>query len=208
MNRHFRTLSLTLLAIALALVVFALASAITNFYLKGGSPQHPTAGPALAHVAEIPLPAPNIATGIRSAPTPLNEVRCLADAIYFEARGESVANQIAVAQVVVNRVRHSAYPSTVCGVVYQGAGGLVCQFSWACEPHFIHDRTAYARSLDLAQFVMLNFKHSNTLPDLVDGATHFHNTTVSPGWAERLRPTATIDGHLFFAKADPRRTRG
>lgn len=61
------------------------------------------------------------------------DLDCMTDAVYYEARGESARGQAAVAQVVMNRVKHPAFPKTVCGVVFQGAGHVICQFSFACD---------------------------------------------------------------------------
>lgn len=149
----------------------------------------------------IALPAQQPVT-LAAAPAPTNELQCLADVIYFEARGESKAGRMAVGQVAINRTNHRDYPDTICEVVYQSSpSGRVCQFSWACDPsHRVRDRQAYSDAKQLAQLLYTDFKIRRELPDIVNGATHFHNTTVQPGWASRLERTARIDDHIFYAQ--------
>jgi spore germination cell wall hydrolase CwlJ-like protein len=125
---------------------------------------------------------------------------CLAKALYFEARGETLKGQFAVAEVILNRVKSPLYPATICGVVNQSGGGG-CQFSYTCDgkPDRIGERGAW----DVAQriaWVMLNGAPSN----LTKGATHFHTTQVRPGWAHRFPRTAAIGMHLFYRAPAPR----
>lgn len=125
---------------------------------------------------------------------------CLAKALYFEARGETLKGQFAVAEVILNRVRSPLYPATICGVVHQGGAGG-CQFSYTCDglPDVIGERGAW----DVAQrvaWLMLNGAPSN----LTAGATHFHAAQVRPGWAHRFPRTAAIGTHLFYRAPAPR----
>lgn len=124
---------------------------------------------------------------------------CLATAVYFEARGESEKGQIAVAQVVINRVRSPYYPKNVCDVVYQGAserrwGG--CQFSFACDR--IKDRITedgpWKAALSIAQKVM---DAELWLPE-VGNATHYHATYVRPYWVRDMREMDRIGRHIFY----------
>ena len=126
--------------------------------------------------------------------TVLRQQECVAQVIYWEARGQSVAGQVAVAQVVLNRTRHPAFPQDACGVVYQKVG-RTCQFSWACnrrrgQPH----GEEWEASLRLARVVM-----HQTLPAMVGHAMYFHEARSNPGW-RHLRRVATIDGHIFYAE--------
>ena len=121
---------------------------------------------------------------------------CLAQAIYFEARGEPRAGQFGVASVVLNRVAHPAYPGTVCDVVFQGSARRnACQFSFACDS--LTDRAppnrAWHRSLQMAGRAL-----AGLAPDLTGRATHYHARSVDPPWAKKLTHTVTIGEHRFY----------
>jgi spore germination cell wall hydrolase CwlJ-like protein len=124
------------------------------------------------------------------------EWQCLTEAIYFEARGESLKGQIAVAEVILNRVDSPLYPRTVCGVVKQrGSGG--CQFSYICD-----GRTDRMREKDAAD---LAGRIARAMLDgaprlLTEGATSFHTRSVRPSWSRRYIQTASIGAHLFYRK--------
>jgi hypothetical protein len=122
---------------------------------------------------------------------------CLAKAIYFEARGESIRGQFAVAEVILNRVDSPLYPRTVCRVVNQGGGGG-CQFSFTCDGRKdrIRDREAFAIAGKIARVMLDGAPRA-----LTDGATHFHTRNVRPGWAHRMPRTAAIGAHLFYRVA-------
>jgi spore germination cell wall hydrolase CwlJ-like protein len=131
------------------------------------------------------------------APTGGEDWQCLTEAIYFEARGESLQGQIGVAEVILNRVDSSLYPRSVCGVVRQrGSGG--CQFSYICDGRA--DRMREKSAADLAGRIaraMLDGAPRR----LTDGATHFHTRSVRPGWSKRFAQTTTIGAHVFYRKA-------
>jgi hypothetical protein len=121
---------------------------------------------------------------------------CLAKAIYFEACGESLAGQVAVAEVILNRVDSSSYPDTVCGVVRQGEERRTgCQFSFMCDgkPEVMRDGTSQTRAHAIAHLLMEGRPRV-----LTANATHFHTTWVSPSWARRLVRTARIGDHIFY----------
>lgn len=121
---------------------------------------------------------------------------CLAKALYFEARGESVKGQFAVAEVILNRVDSGKYPNSVCGVVNQGANRRNgCQFSYACDGRAdtIREKAAYNRVAKIARVMMDGAPRT-----LTKGATHFHTTNVRPNWARRFPNTAKIGSHLFY----------
>jgi spore germination cell wall hydrolase CwlJ-like protein len=125
---------------------------------------------------------------------------CLTKALYFEARGESIPGQVAVAEVILNRVDHRAYPDTVCGVVSQGAAtGAPCQFSFMCDGHAetVAENGAWRRAGKLARLLLDGAPRA-----LTDGATYFHNTAVRPRWATRFTQTARIGAHLFYRDPD------
>ena len=124
------------------------------------------------------------------------EEACLAEALYFEARGESIKGQFAVAEVILNRVASSTYPDTVCGVVNQGTGRkFQCQFTYTCDglAEVIREKSAYERLKKIAH-LMVNGGPRN----LTAGATHYHTKAVNPRWARRFPRTATIGVHYFY----------
>ena len=122
---------------------------------------------------------------------------CLSSAIYFEARGESYRGQVAVAQVVMNRVKYPLYPDTICGVVFQNQSWRDrCQFSFACDgkPERVTDPKAWTRAQEITQKV-INGKIY--LPEVAN-ATHYHANYVHPGWARRMQKLTTIGTHIFY----------
>ena len=125
------------------------------------------------------------------------EINCLATAIYFESRGEAYRGQVAVAQVVMNRLRHPLYPKSICGVVYQNANmHNACQFSFACDgiPETIYDKKSWVQALDIAKQVSAGTLY---LPEVAN-ATHYHATYVYPDWAPHLRRVTKIGMHIFY----------
>lgn len=124
------------------------------------------------------------------------DLECLTQAVYYEARGETPAGQAAVAQVVLNRARHPAFPKTVCGVVFQGAYGRgACQFSFACDGSTRKRREpgAWARAERVATKAL-----SGDVMNTVGTATHFHTINVSPGWGPRLIRVGQVGLHIFY----------
>lgn len=128
------------------------------------------------------------------------EWQCLAEALYFEARGESVKGQFAVAEVILNRVASPAFPNTVCGVVHQGTGRRYqCQFTYTCDGHAetINEPAAHARIGKIARLMLDGAPRT-----LTGGATHYHTSSVHPRWANRLPRTASIGVHRFYRMPD------
>ncbi len=120
------------------------------------------------------------------------EMKCLADTLYFEARGESPKGQAAVAEVILNRVDSGRFPSTICGVVKQGSSAG-CQFSYNCgKPRPITDLAAYSRVQRVARAALTGARN------LTDGATYFHTPQVRPSWSRRFVRTVQIDNHIFY----------
>jgi spore germination cell wall hydrolase CwlJ-like protein len=125
------------------------------------------------------------------------EQRCLAEAVYFEARSESEEGQAAVAQVVLNRVGSGLYPGSVCGVVYQNRHRhLACQFTFACEGKSLRitDGESWASATRVAQSVL----EGRTYLAEVGASTHYHADYVSPRWARRLKKMDVIGRHIFY----------
>ncbi|TDL91329.1 cell wall hydrolase [Meridianimarinicoccus aquatilis] len=123
-------------------------------------------------------------------------LQCLSEALYFEARGESVKGQFAVAEVILNRVASSRYPDTVCGVIHQGTGRKYqCQFTYTCDGHPEHIREAGAfEQVRKVAYVSL----AGVADPLTDGATHYHTKHVNPSWARKFPKTASIGVHRFY----------
>ncbi len=129
------------------------------------------------------------------------QMRCLAEAIYFEARSEPEAGQAAVAQVVLNRVRSGIYPSTVCGVVYQDRNRpFACQFSFACEGKSlrIEEPGPWAVATRIAEEVVSGKNYNPAVAE----AVNYHANYVSPFWVGYLRRVDRIGAHIFYAMRD------
>lgn len=125
------------------------------------------------------------------------EQRCLAEAVYFEARSEPEDGQAAVAQVVLNRVKSGLYPGNVCGVVYQNRHHYMgCQFSFACEGKSLRitDGPSWQNATRIASAVI----EGRTYLSEVGGATHYHADYVRPGWSRRLKKMDVIGRHIFY----------
>ena len=131
---------------------------------------------------------------------------CLAQNIYFESGNQSTAGKIAVANVVMNRVKMREYPNDVCEVIYQGPmrvnwkGNVVpvkhrCQFSWYCDGKSDEpvDSKTWNKALKIAAGVL-----SGAIPDITEGSSHYHATFVHPEWADNLQHVTTIDDHIFY----------
>ncbi len=124
------------------------------------------------------------------------DLDCLTQAAYYEARGEGRDGMRAVAQVVLNRVRHSAFPNSVCGVVFQGAGRRTgCQFSFTCDGSMRGrvNQAAWNRAREVASAALSGAVYAS-----VGNATHFHTTAVSPGWRNSLVRVGQVGDHLFY----------
>jgi spore germination cell wall hydrolase CwlJ-like protein len=121
----------------------------------------------------------------------------MAQAIYFEARGESYRGQVAVGQVVMNRLAHPIYPKDICQVVFQNQQmHNACQFSFACDgrPETVTDEKSWKQADEIAKGVI---NGSLYLPE-VGKATHYHANYVYPDWAPRLKRVAKIGHHIFY----------
>ena len=125
------------------------------------------------------------------------EQQCLASGVYFEARGESVKGQAAVAQVILNRVRNPAYPKTICGVVYQNEDWRNrCQFSFACDA--IKDRVNSEYHWRVARDVAMAVTAGKIWLPQVGSATHYHAVYVRPKWARTMEKVGRIGLHVFY----------
>ena len=133
----------------------------------------------------------------------IEAITCLALNIYFESRNQPIEGQVAVSQVVLERVKSKKYPNTVCEVVFQGPTYSWsvnypikdrCQFSWYCDglSDKPRDRTAWLNSLEVAEKVYYG------LTDTVKGATHYHSVKVDPWWAKYKVKVKQIGDHIFY----------
>lgn len=124
--------------------------------------------------------------------------QCLSEALYFEARGESVKGQFAVAEVILNRVSSPAFPNTVCGVIHQGTGKKYqCQFTYTCDgrAEVISEPAAWDRVSKVARLML-----DGAPRPLTEGATFYHTRAVTPSWARKFARTAQIGVHYFYRK--------
>ncbi len=198
------------------LATFALAMALAANSAMADSGWHPAMFGVSPTVSLAPklerLPAPDLAAlapdaahavpaeGLteawlleQHAPEGDAEWQCLTEALYFEARGESLDGQIAVAEVILNRADSPLYPRTVCGVVKQrGSGG--CQFSYVCSgKKKLREKGAADLAGRIARAML------DGAPRLLtEGATHFHTRGVKPSWSKRFSRTASIGSHLCY----------
>jgi len=154
-------------------------------------------------IAFLPPPAPGL-----PPPSPAQRLklegkerakaeRCLANAIYFEARGEAERGQMAVAQVVINRAFSGFYPNDICGVVYQNAGRhLACQFTFACDGRSkaINERSAWARANRIAKQTLDGEIY---LPEVAK-STHYHAVYVHPNWVGEMKKLVRYGIHNFY----------
>ena len=145
------------------------------------------------------------------------QATCLAKNMYYEARSQGLAGQLAVSLVVLNRVKDSRYPDTICEVVEQGPvreswktrGKVVpdherkyfpirnrCQFSWYCDgkPDTIHDKDAWAK----AQYIAYQMIYAERYRGITEGSTHYHAHYVNPSWARQIQYVGSIESHKFY----------
>ena len=124
------------------------------------------------------------------------EIKCLAEAIYFEARGESIEGQYAVGEVIINRVLSKDFPNSVCGVISEGSSRLnACQFSYNCDGKLetINEKKIYERILKLSKILL-----EPSARFLTGGATFYHSKLVSPSWSKKFIKTNEIGNHVFY----------
>ncbi|MBB3990565.1 cell wall hydrolase [Croceicoccus naphthovorans] len=133
--------------------------------------------------------------GFVAANVPANAQRCLTQAIYYEAGFEPEDGKRAVAQVVLNRVRHPAYPNSVCGVVYEGSNQRVCQFSFTCDGALSRPPAAgaWASANRIAREAL-----AGRVEKSVGSATHYHADYVVPRWAYSLGKVRQLGSHIFY----------
>ena len=174
-------------------------SAIDSFMQPAAVVAQPTVTPDLlaAYVASGYQPT------AKRAEVANAERECLAQAISHKARGESAAGQLAVANVIVNRARSSKYPSSLCGVIYQGAnnGRYRCQFTFACDGRddTPGERQAWARSVALAKSVYAEYATGEDIGAIPGSALFYHTTNVRPSWSYTYDRVAEVGAHIFYS---------
>lgn len=138
----------------------------------------------------------------------MNQIRCMALGIYYESRGEPFLGQVAVARVIMNRVKSGLFPSTYCDVIYQNneinidnENKIVCQFSWVCDTSISKDEipknATYQEIEKIARDVILENKWADVLSKDV---LFFHANSVNPKWSQIYNHVTTIGNHLFYEK--------
>ena len=198
-GRQYRFAMLTLIACAFTSCVMhpPMATAIA----PAAAPRTPAGGPdaatpvaAVAPSDSAPIAGPSFLAGLDQRDR-MRATLCLASAIYYEAATESDEGQRAVAQVVLNRVRHREWPNTLCGVVYQGSDRPGCQFSFACDG-------AMARGPMVAHWIRAR-RHAEAalageIYAPVGSATFYHTLQVAPEWRLRMTPVTIVGAHIFY----------
>jgi spore germination cell wall hydrolase CwlJ-like protein len=168
--------------------------AATPFALSTSAPAHDLDARAAARMA-----AAARFEAMRQSWRPTNEVGCLAEAMYYEARGEGLDGQEAVAEVILQRTRDGNYPRTICGVVHQGVqpGRLDCQFSFACDGSIVKPKEAIAWDSTrlLAQRIVSG---AAKLANRTGHAVAYHSATMTPAWAGTMEKTIQIGNHVFY----------
>lgn len=168
---------------------------------------------ASAETTAIPLPKPRPADAVAStsepeveaveAEKPTDELFCLTEAIYFEARGENERGQFAVGRVILNRVESRSYPDSICEVVYQNAERLnACQFSFVCDgdSNPVTEPVKWKEALSRAQALIAceDRCHHDDPHRTLWASTHYHADYVNPDWAAKLVRTAQVGQHIFY----------
>ena len=168
--------------------------------------------PGLAWSLDLPAAGPSPFVGAPAAPLMLDPappfhleadaatrgraIDCLADAVYYEAAGEPREGREAVAQVVLNRVRHPNYPKSVCGVVFEGSARATgCQFTFTCDGSLRRtpDAASWRDAVEVATAALDGFVSPS-----VGGSTHYHAVRVRPVWSAAMTPTRRIGAHQFY----------
>ena len=149
--------------------------------------------PAVQQVVEAPAPP---VTDVVMTQL-LAEHKCLSEVLYYEARGEGLSGQKAIAEVVFHRMNHGDYGHSICAVVYEGKDKPGCQFSFACNGDVRRPKqmAAWRQSEKLAAAILTG---QVALKNATGGALNFHAISVTPDWADTLEKTTQIGNHIFY----------
>jgi len=205
------TLGLGLLGVAVAAAIGGAAHSSADLSATQGSAAPPAPPPLLlkpvaADQAVQINDAIPVATGPNPAAAPFlfkgsaaargQALQCLASAVYYEAGNQDADGERAVAQVVLNRVRHPAFPASVCSVVYEGSTRITgCQFTFTCDGSLYRqpDADGWRRAYKVAQAAL-----SGSVYAPVGYATHYHADYVVPYWSSTLAKNAIVGAHIFY----------
>ena len=149
-------------------------------------------------LTKVRRPSDWTSSKLLSLPVPKSDkqMSCLAEALYFEARGEPIEGQLAVGEVILNRVEDTRYPSSICKVVNQGTGRrFACQFTYTCDGKLetVHERKPYEMALKIAKILMTTHERK-----LTRGSTHYHSNYVNPKWSKKFERVAKFGRHIFY----------
>jgi hypothetical protein len=195
---HFVLSGLTAAVIASSSLGGLHNSQITGLPTDADFASAPEPAPAAAKpTLSVNPPAPPFRLQARTIAERQAAVRCLGQAIYFEAGFQPLEGQRAIAQVILNRVREKAYPKTVCGVVFEGSHRRTgCQFSFACDGS-LHRRPPSEDQLASAETIARQALNGY-VESAIGTATHYHSYRVDPRWRVALIKTAQIGDHIFY----------
>jgi spore germination cell wall hydrolase CwlJ-like protein len=149
-------------------------------------------------LTKVRRPSEWTSSKLLSLPVPKSnkQMSCLAEALYFEARGEPIQGQLAVGEVILNRVEDIRYPSSICKVINQGTGRrFACQFTYTCDGKLetVNERKPYEMALKIAKILMTT--HDGKL---TRGSTHYHSNYVNPKWSKKFKRVAKFGRHIFY----------
>ena len=149
-------------------------------------------------LTKVRRPSEWTSSKLLSLPVPKSnkQMSCLAEALYFEARGEPIKGQLAVGEVILNRVEDTRYPSSICKVINQGTGRrFACQFTYTCDGKLetVHERKPYETALKIAKILMTTHNRK-----LTRGSTHYHSNYVNPKWSKKFERVAKFGRHIFY----------
>ena len=152
--------------------------------------------PKVLHLVAMPGPISQDGGASDALKRLAAEQRCLADVIYFEARGESEEGQRAVAEVILHRLAEGGHGHTICNVVYEGVGQTFCQFTFACDGSLQQPRVS--EPWRAAQVLAARLMAGEVPADGTDGATYYHTVSVHPTWAPKKLRLTQIGNHIFY----------
>ena len=149
-------------------------------------------------MTKVRRPSEWTSSKLLSLPVPKSnkQMSCLAEALYFEARGEPIKGQLAVGEVILNRVEDTRYPSSICKVINQGTGRrFACQFTYTCDGKLetVHERQPYEMALKIAKILLTTHDRK-----LTKGSTHYHSNYVNPKWSKKFQRVARFGRHIFY----------
>ena len=149
-------------------------------------------------LTKVRRPSEWTSSKLLSLPVPKSnkQMSCLAEALYFEARGEPIKGQLAVGEVILNRVEDMRYPNSICKVINQGTGRrFACQFTYTCDGKLetVNERKPHEMALKIAKILMTTHDRR-----LTRGSTHYHSNYVNPKWSKKFERVAKFGRHIFY----------